>query len=389
MPFCLVTNVVAVLRHYAFAPKVRYNALRGVIEIDKEGLSNTAISSIRLMLQETWKFEPTRQMVMDAVEFVANTEGWYDPVQEYLKALPAWDGVPRTDTWLIDFAGAEDSAYTRAVSRKTLVGAVLRAMQPGGKFDHMLILEGVQDLGKSQLVAALVPDDQWFGELTLNLAHGDTDKDAQRIQGKWLVELPELTGMSRADVNAMKTFINRRVDRFRKPWAIDAADFPRRNVFIGTTNETEYMKDTTGNRRYWPVEVEFCDPEGIKTIRDQLWAEAYAYYILGEKVWIDDPDIKAEAKQEQERRRDTDPWEEDLERYIDDTGAEMLSHAEVYGALGYVDTRHLNMQTKRRVLSCMDALGWVKRRKKGVLVDGKVRYDMWVKPGFRQAKDSE
>lgn len=223
----------------------------------------------------------------------------YHPVRDYLNSL-AWDGVPRVEALLIDYLGADDTRYTRAVTRKMLAAAVARVFVPGCKFDHVLVLVGPQGIGKSLLLHKL--GRQWYSD-SLNTMQG---KDAyELLQGVWIMELGELAATRRAEVEVVKHFISKQADMFRVAYGRHTTVFPRQCVFFGTTNEAVFLKDRTGNRRFWPVPVrrgphpkslwtDFTDAEV-----DQVWAEALAIWRAGEALYLDQ-ELEAEAVKLQE-----------------------------------------------------------------------------------------
>lgn len=243
---------------------------------------------------EDWKIEPNDNNIRKAIIKIASRNQIH-PVRQYLESLE-WDGVPRIATWLKDYVGAEGSElYLREVSRKFLVAAVARIFEPGRKLDYMMILEGAQGSGKSTLGAILAGDD-WFLDSLPDLH----DKDAAlNLQGNWIVEMGELANLKRADVNVAKDFISRRIDKIRPPYQRKYITSKRQCIFFGTTNNDDYLKDKTGNRRYWPVKVSGLDFEALKRDRDQLWAEAfYLYDMYNENLYLEDEarDIAVEVQ---------------------------------------------------------------------------------------------
>ncbi len=175
----------------------------------------------------------------------------YHPIREYLTSLPEWDGRVRAETLLIDYLGAEDNAYTRAVTRKTLCGAVARVQQPGIKFDHILVLNGNQGIGKSTLIAKLGGD--WYSD-SLSLTDMNDKTAAEKLQGYWILEIGELAGMKKADIDKVKAFISRQDDKYRASFGRRVTPRPRQCIFFGTTNsQNGYLRDITGNRRFWTV----------------------------------------------------------------------------------------------------------------------------------------
>ena len=245
-----------------------------------------------------------KDRIFDAVNVVAQERSFH-PVRDYLNGCE-WDGVPRVDTLLIDYLGAEDTPYTRAVTRKTLVAAVARIYRPGCKFDYMLTLRGRQGLGKSALIAKL--GGPWFSD-TFTTMQG---KDAyEQVQGVWIMEVGELAGMRKAEAETIKLYISKQVDRFRPAYGRRLQEFPRQCVFIGTTNETQFLRDTTGNRRFWVVDTpndpthDMWDELTSETIK-QIWAEAVELYKAGEKLYLP-KSLEKMAREVQETYEEENP----------------------------------------------------------------------------------
>ncbi len=175
----------------------------------------------------------------------------YDPIQDYLGAR-VWDGVPRIDFWLRDFLGVKDTAYTRAVARKVLCAGVMRVYVPGCKFDHTMVLEGEQDIGKST-VCKILGSERFYGDFQIDPHNKDT---VQNLQGLWIVEMAELATVRKADTDALKAFLTRSTDKIRVAFGRLPQEFPRQSMFIGSYNpdaDGAYLKDATGNRRWWPA----------------------------------------------------------------------------------------------------------------------------------------
>jgi predicted P-loop ATPase len=237
------------------------------------------------------------------------------PVRDYLDAL-VWDGTPRLDKWLPTYFHAEDSEYVRAVGSRYLISAVARIYQPGCKVDHSLILEGPQGRQKTETLRTLAVRDAWF---TDRLSHVASKDAAMEIAGVWLVEIAEMDALTRASTSAMKGFLTRRFDRFRPPWARHLIRLERQCVFAGTINPPigGYLKDPTGARRFWPVECHgMIDRQGVERDRDQLWAEAVARFKVGDKWYLETPELEALASAEQAARFKGDPWREPIKQWI-------------------------------------------------------------------------
>ncbi len=222
-------------------------------------------------------------------------------LKDYLASL-AWDGVPRVDTLLIDYFGAKDSPYTREAIRKTLAGAVARIFRPGVKFDTMLILAGKQGIGKSTFFRYLGMD--WYSDSLCTFEGKDA---AELLQGYWILEAGELTGLTKSEMNTVKQFLSKEDDIYRAAYGRRPERYPRRCVIVGTTNEEEFLKDYTGNRRFWPVDLPGAGRR--KNVwRDlpgevpQIWAEAVASYRLGEPLTLsEEAERLAEHAQEEHR----------------------------------------------------------------------------------------
>ena len=242
----------------------------------------------------------------------------YHPIREFLQALPEWDKVERVDTLLIDYLGAADNKYVRAVTRKTLCAAACRVLNPGCKFDTMLVLNGSQGIGKSTLIAKL--GGEWFSD-SLSLNDTKDKTAAEKLQGYWILEIGELAGLRKAEVETLRSFLSRQNDIYRASFGKRTTPHPRQCVFFGTTNaESGYLRDTTGNRRFWPVKT---PGGGSKRSWDvtqedvlQIWAEVMHYVKAGEKLYLD-PEVEALAKAEQREAMESDEREGLVREYLE------------------------------------------------------------------------
>jgi Virulence-associated protein E/Primase C terminal 2 (PriCT-2)/Bifunctional DNA primase/polymerase, N-terminal len=224
--------------------------------------------------QGGYGFKVSDRDLKAAIVLAANDNAFH-PVREYLNSV-TWDGVSRAERLFIDYLGAADNAYHRVAARMMLVAAVCRVFEPGHKFDFAVILEGVQGKRKSTFVRIL--GRRWYAELDGDFH--DAKQMIELMQGAWILEIPELSGFTRSDVRAIKAFMSRQSDRARLAYARRAGSFPRQCIFIGSTNDREYLKDDTGGRRFWPIacEVEEIDTDALERHVDQIWAEAFAIY---------------------------------------------------------------------------------------------------------------
>lgn len=319
----------------------------------------------QVWLEQRYQVEFPQEKVMAAVAMIAADNGRH-PVREYLTGLK-WDGTPRCEHWLYMCMGvAAGRAYgpdsrTRRYAAKVgsmwLVSAVARVMKPGCKADHVLILEGPQGLGKSSALGIL------GGEWTLDtpIVLGDKDSYLQ-MQGRWIVEMPELDSLNKSDATQAKAFLSRGVDRFRPPYGRNTIAAMRQCVFAGTTNQSEYLKDPTGARRYWPVLCTWFERDLLEEWRDQLWAEALHLYHAGFAWWPhkDDRDL---LSAEQALREAVDPWEEILARELsepDRLAQQRFYAAELLNLLDIEPARQQERAMTTRVGAIMHRLGWTK-----------------------------
>ena len=242
----------------------------------------------------------------------------YHPIREYIDSLPEWDEIQRVDTLLIDYLGADDNEYVRAVTRKTLCAAIARVLNPGCKFDSMLVLNGPQGVGKSTLISKLAGE--WFSD-SLNLSDTKDKTAAEKLQGYWILEIGELAGLRKAEVETLRSFISRQNDIYRASFGKRATPHLRQCVFFGTTNaESGYLRDTTGNRRFWPVKTHGGTTKHSWQLSayeiQQIWAETLVYVKKGEKLYLDKT-VEQLAKAEQREALESDEREGLVREYID------------------------------------------------------------------------
>jgi predicted P-loop ATPase len=277
-------------------------------------LKDSDDAALRHYLEKRYSFR-SRQAVQDALAINVEQNAFH-PVKDYLGNL-SWDSNHRIDTLLIDYLGAEDSSYTRSVTRKVMVAAVKRIYQPGAKFDYVLTLVGSQGAGKSTFVQKIGM--AWYSD-SFGTIQG---KEAyESIQGVWIMEMGELAGLRKAEMETIKHFISKCEDRYRVAYGKRTETFPRQCIFIGTTNNREFLNDPTGNRRFWPVDVTVNKPS--KNIWrdlnqaeiDQLWAEAVTLYQAGESVFLD-ADIELKATEIQGAHTELDERTSLVQEFLD------------------------------------------------------------------------
>jgi len=286
-------NVETVLRHSPeWRGVIRFNKVTKKVLVDGGPLEdfemdeNGVTSGIHYWFQRSteWRMFMKKHEIFGAIAHTARANA-FDPLAEYLNSL-VWDGVNRIDTFLEVYCGAElkDPAgnditeHTRRIGRRWLISAVARALDPGCKVDTILMLEGGQGIKKSTFIRALAGNDEWFTDSPISIA----DKDGKMLAAKkWIVELAELSALRASDVEAQKAFFSTRYDEFRPPYAHGMESFPRRCVYVGSTNDDKYLLDPTGNRRSWVARCKAFKIAKVTKDRDQLWAQAVAVYKAG------------------------------------------------------------------------------------------------------------
>jgi putative DNA primase/helicase len=297
-----------------------------------------------------------KSTVADAMLSVAS-ENPFNPLQDYLNGL-AWDGKPRIDVWLMVYLSAEDKPFIRTVSRKFLVSAVARAMEPGCKVDTMLVLEGEQGIGKSQTLQALA--EPWVLEELSDMKSKDCK---QEIQGRWFVEVSELDAMKRNEIETVKAFITKQVDTFRQSYGRFSKEHPRQCVLVGTTNSDTYLRDHTGNRRFWPVRCKEASLIALRRDRDQLWAEALSAYQQGEQWWLEREET-AMACVEQAERFEYDVWQEKVNEWLDTTTKSRVTALDIMETCLQLEPSQQTVVTGRRISQIMTQAEWSRAEKR-------------------------
>lgn len=322
-------------------------------------LSDEACLYLRSLIFEAFGWEPKKEHVLDAVVSLCMA-GRFDPVRDYLDGLE-WDGLPRLDAFASTYLLAEDDALNRAIGRKTLIAAVRRVRQPGCKFDYVPVLEGPQGCGKSSAVRILAGDDNFSDKGVLHL---EDRAQQEAVKGVWLYELAELAGLGKKDVNRIKAFVSQQDDRGRAAYARFVTNERRRCVFIGTTNDAEYLLDTTGNRRFWPMAVGQINLFALRRDRDQLWAEAAQAEAEGEPLEVP-THLWPELAERQRDRMQGGDWTDVLSvLYGERVGDEYrISAEECYRALNIERDKWFDYTRGESLKRAMASLGWTKRPK--------------------------
>jgi predicted P-loop ATPase len=288
-----------------------------------------------------------------AAETVAKDRSFH-PVKGYLESL-TWDGVERIANFAARYLGAEDKPYHSAVSRCLFIAATARIMRPGCKADYVPILEGAQGKGKSTAIALLFAP--WFSD---DLAELGTKDAAMQVRVAWGIEIAELASMTRGEIERVKAFITRRVDRFRPSYGRRVIEVPRQSIFIGSTNSDAYLKDETGGRRFWPIRCGNIDLKAIERDRNQLWAEAVAQFKAGIPWWITDTEVVGLVRDEQAARYVDDPWQEPIAKFLQSQTD--VSIGEVLSNL-LIERARWTQADQNRVSRCLKVLGWERYRR--------------------------
>jgi predicted P-loop ATPase len=337
------------LRYDMFHDRMLIDGLEGHTTLD-----DSVMEKVWLTIDERFRFLPFKDFFYTVVKEAARRNSFH-PVRDYLDSL-TWDGVPRIDRWLVDYGGADATPYVCEVGAITLIAAVRRIRHPGCKFDEMLILESPQGRDKSSMLAIMAVSSDWFSDdLPLN---ADGKKVIEQIRGKWIVEAADMSGMRKADVEHLKAMLSRQHDRGRLAYGRVTTEEPRQCVVIGTTNDEIYLKDVTGNRRFWPVKVTTFDIAAISRDRDQLWAEAATREASGASIRLDSSLWDA-AAEEQSQRTVEDPWFEQLANVLGDLKGK-LSARDAWKIVGMDESRR-SQDHNLRLGRAMKTLGFERK----------------------------
>ncbi|MGB6509236.1 MAG: virulence-associated E family protein [Xanthobacteraceae bacterium] len=351
--------------------KVTYN---GEAQTIREGLlTDDTVSATRSLINNTYRIDCGDANTLAAIKEIASANA-YDPVLDLLNECQGkWDGVKRLDTWVIDYLGCEDTRLNRAIGRLALIAACRRARSPGCKFDSITVLEGDEGTNKSTAIRVLAGDENFSDQSIL----GAKDKEVQeQLDGVWMHENADLAGMKRAEVEHVKAFASRQVDRARPAYGRVREDRPRRSIEWGTTNNKEYLLSQTGNRRFWPLQTGKIDIEALKRDREQLLGEAATYEATGESMTLV-ASLWGDAREAQEQRRVADPWEDILASIPDSMvhksgdGSERIASAHVLTHVLQIPTAQQTSAHGQRLARAMDHVGWKRNSSGNVTINGK------------------
>ena len=341
-----MSNMAIIIRNDVNFKNIVYNQFKCSIDVVgklpwkqiKSGWSDADMACAKLYFERVYKiWSPLK--FKDALLAVTSSERVYHPIKEYFKTLK-WDKVSRLDTLLVDYLGAKDNIFVREVTRKTFCAAVTRIFEPGKKFDSILVLCGPQGIGKSTLFSKL--GKEWYSD-SLSLCDMKDKTAAEKLQGYWLLELGELAGIKKVDVEVIKSFISRTDDKFRKAYGVNVESNLRSNIIVGTTNsEGGFLRDITGNRRFWPVMVSGnsnLKPWDLKDV-DQIWAEALYRYEQGEELYLKG-DVSKMAKIAQQEAMESDDREGIILDYLETLLPTNWNEMTLYERRAYLNNKEL------------------------------------------------
>ncbi len=320
-------------------------------------------TAIQSFLQRRGGVNFTFPVISQAINTMAASQTVH-PVREWLSAL-CWDLEPRLRGWISTVFGCPDDKYHADVGMKFLVAAVSRIYRPGCKFDYVPVFKGAQGIGKSTALRVLFSDD-WFKE-DLHKDLGSKDA-ASRLVGAWGVELGELQSMMKSSIEDTKAFLSRQVDKYRPAYGRLEVVRERQCVFAGTTNSDGYLTDSTGNRRFWPVDCEKADVQWLRDNREQLWAEAVHYFRQGKtELYLDDDAVRQMAERKQADNMVVDAWEEPIREWLERRGSLVDEGVTIHEVLAHgvgVTNERMTMAQQRRAGDVLRGLGWEKKAKR-------------------------
>jgi predicted P-loop ATPase len=374
-PANTLNNIVAGLEYLGVS--ARKNTFQNRTEVSIEHLerranisdmvggeaSDTVLLALRALFVSEYSLQPTSDGMKEAVEFLA-AQNAYCPITDYLDDLPPWDGVERLPLWLHEHFGVEDDELHRQFAKLTLMAAVKRVLEPGCKFDNVLVLEGMEGLNKSSALKIMAGEEFFSDQEILRL---DDVKLIEQLEGHWINECAELKGVKKVDNDHIKTILSRQVDRGRRAWGRYTDKVPRKGIIIGTSNDDAYLTGESGElRRWWPARIrKMCDIEALAECRDALWAEALHYVRRGDSLILPERLWSVAKEAQKSRMSDSTPWDEDIEAYAnsqlpDASGYQYVTISRFMSEVLRMDPDRHTLQHKMSIARHLKKLGFTK-----------------------------
>lgn len=325
-------------------------SLDGVPAFEGRPINDVDISAVQERLQHEGLARLSKDVAHQAIVQRAH-ECRFHPVRDWLHSVQ-WDGEERLSSLFVHYFGAENTPYVAEVGRMFLISMVARIYKPGCKADHLPVLEGRQGTMKS--TACKILGGEWFSDALPDISAG---KDAsQHLRGKWLIEVAEMHALNKAEATMLKSFISRDTERYRPSYGRMEVIEPRQCVFIGTTNQSAYLRDPTGGRRFWPIKTGKINVDALARDRDQLFAEAAARYRRNE-TWWPDKDFEAQhIEPEQEDRYEADAWEDAIRDFV--ATRSRVTVTELAKEALHFDTNRVGTAEQRRIAGVLESMGW-------------------------------
>jgi len=371
-------NIYKILRRdRRWKNRIWLNSFTNALKLDDRDYRDTDDTRISLWIDRSYDIRYSEQSVGQIVKLIGE-ENARNPLLEWLESM-SWDGTQRIKDWIVHATNCEDTELNRKMGEKWLIQAIARAYSPGCKADCVLILAGRQGAGKSTLLRTLATD-AFFSDTPLDIGSANSYSQIQRA---WIYEVAELDSVRRSANSATKAFLSAQEDNYRPAYGRHAVTVKRHVVFAGTTNESQFINDMTGSRRYWPVKVDEIDIDWVKENRDQLWAEAIIAFNAGENWYLDQKldQVRDDASMVY---RQEDPWMDPIVTWC------MLQHGGIStqmimeDCLG-IEKGRMNRRDEMRVSDILREIGYEKNR---VRYGGKRKY-VWQKVGTLSLSEQE
>ncbi len=347
--------------------RVWLNEFTNVLKIDDRDYRDTDDTRIALWVSRAYGLEYGNEAISATVQLIGE-ENKRNPLTEWLDSIQ-WDGTPRLGSWIVEATDCLDTKLNKKMAEKWLIQAIARAYSPGCKADCVLILAGEQGAGKSTLFRTLATD-EYFADTPLDIGSANSYSQIARA---WIYEVAELDSVRRSANSATKAFLSAQEDNFRPAYGRHAITLKRHVVFAGTTNESQFINDMTGSRRYWPIKVSAINLHWVRENRDQLWAEAIVAFKNGE-TWYLDKEADEERHNSSLIYRQDDPWVEPISDYLMIQRGPVTMNLIMEEGLK-IDRGRMSRRDELRIAEILRELGYEKKR---MSFGGKRKY-VWAK----------